>query len=149
MPLVSNVFNTCSGASGGQSRSKETGALPYGQRQWRSSILCLGNNCIHSGTYNELGLGETAGGDAIGEAIAPIEDFIIASYPSHPRSMLEDNRQQIATAIHVYLTDPQFCEMAAQTFPGVMRSRASPYQVREWTKEILSIPSEQLSGACY
>lgn len=87
--------------------------------------------------------------DAVDEASTAVEDFIVANYSNPPtRSMVEDVRRHFVATIRANSTRAQFCETAAQSFPGDMRSRASPYQVREWTKKIVSTPRKQLSGAC-
>jgi hypothetical protein len=90
--------------------------------------------------------------DAIDDAIAVMEDFIVAnSRRFHStRPMLEDLKRRTVQQFRDGLTRQQYCEGREAEFFGSMRSTnpASPDRVREWVKELLSTPPELFTGAC-
>lgn len=87
--------------------------------------------------------------DAIDEAVAAIEDFILANSSSHPtRRMLEDERRRNAERLRASLAgQPQFCEDRRMEIFRSVRV-VSPEQTRESVKDLLSIPREPVANPC-
>ena len=81
--------------------------------------------------------------DAIDEAIAAIDDFILAYTPSHPMAhpMLEDLKRSAAAGLRGSSTRQQNCEDRNNEFLQQIRSN-SPDQIREAVKVLLSTPYE-------
>jgi hypothetical protein len=87
--------------------------------------------------------------DAIDEAIAAFEDFILANTSSHlTRPMLEDLKRGAAVSRRVRSTGQQYCEgPTTLNFFGKFRS-ASPAQIREGVKALLSMPAKPGRYGC-
>jgi len=77
--------------------------------------------------------------DAIDEAIAAIDDFILANTPSHPitRPMLEDLKRSAAAGLRGSSTRQQYCEDRNNEFLQQIRS-LGPDRIREEVKELLA-----------
>jgi hypothetical protein len=83
--------------------------------------------------------------DAIDEAIAAIDEFIIAKSSLHPtRPMLEDFKQRAAESERRSVSRQQYCETSAsEPFRN-----AGPDRIREGTTALLSIPREPVMNPC-
>ena len=86
--------------------------------------------------------------DAIDEAIAAFEDFILANTSSHlTRPMLEDLKRGAAASLRGRSTGQQYCEDRNFEFLRQARS-ASPDQIREGMKALLSRPAKPGRYGC-
>jgi hypothetical protein len=87
--------------------------------------------------------------DSIDEAIAAIDDWIVAnSYPPPTRPMLEDLKRRGAENFRSGLTRQQYCEGHNAKFLGAIRD-ADPDQIRAAVKQLLSTPRELMTMACF
>jgi len=77
--------------------------------------------------------------DAIDEAIAAIDDFILANTPSHPmtRPMLEELKRNVTAGLRGSSTRQQYCDGHNIEFLQQIRSR-DPDQIREEVKVLLA-----------
>ena len=85
--------------------------------------------------------------DAIDDAIAAIEDYVVAnSSPPPTRPTLEDLKQRAAEHFRGGLTRQQ-CEGRDAEFYGGIRNTDAD-QIRKWAKQLLSPTHELIRGAC-
>jgi hypothetical protein len=86
--------------------------------------------------------------DAIDEAIAAFDDFILANSSDHlSRFMLEGVKRGAASALRGRSTGQPHCESANYDILRQVRS-ANPDKIREWTKKLLSIPAKPGPYGC-
>jgi len=86
--------------------------------------------------------------DAIDEAIAAFDDFILANTSDHlTRSMLEDVKRGAAAALRGRSTGQPHCESANYEILRQVRN-ASPDKIREGTKTLLSMPAKPGPHGC-
>jgi hypothetical protein len=80
--------------------------------------------------------------DAIDEAIAAFDDFILANTSSHlTRPMLEDVKRGAAASVRGISTSQQYCE--DPNYEPIRQIRSlSPDQIREQVKVLLSMPAK-------
>jgi hypothetical protein len=86
--------------------------------------------------------------DAIDEAIAAFDDFILANTSSHlTRPMLEDVKRGAAASLRGISTSQQYCEDPNYETIRQIRS-LSPDQIREQVKVLLSMPAKPGRYGC-
>jgi hypothetical protein len=86
--------------------------------------------------------------DAIDEAIAAIDEFILANSSLHPtRLMLEDFKRRAVESDRGSSTRQQYCEGRNAELIESIRN-LGPDRVRNEVKELLSIPREPVMNPC-
>jgi hypothetical protein len=121
----------------------QTNPAPMTDGDWKVAAL----GCAHAifvyarAVTAACGWARQPADDAIDEAIAAFDDFILANTSSHlTRPMLEDLKRGVASSPRGKSTGPQ-CEDPNYEMFRQMR-RASPDQIREQVKVLLSMPAK-------
>jgi len=127
----------------------QTNLAPMTEGDWKVAAL----GCTHAifvlaqAVTAACGWARQPADDAIDEAIAAFDDFILANTSSHlTRPMLEDLKRGVASSLRGKSTGPQ-CEDPNYEMLRQMR-RASPDQIREQVKVLLSRPAKPGRYGC-
>jgi hypothetical protein len=122
------------------------GPIPEVDKSGKGAVLCAWSIylAVQARTVT-CGWARQPADDAIDEAIAATDDFILANSSHHPtRPMLEDFKRRAAESERDNLTHQQYCESRDVEF---IRS-LGPDQIREGVKALLSIPREPVMNPC-
>jgi hypothetical protein len=128
----------------------QTNTAPRTEGDWK--IAALG--CTHAifvfvqAVTAACGWARQPADDAIDEAIAAFDDFILANTSSHlTRPMLEDVKRGVAASLRRVSTSRKYCEDPNYELIRQIGS-LSPDQIREQVKVLLSMPAKPGRYGC-
>jgi hypothetical protein len=123
---------------------------PESDTSGAGAVLCTWSIYLAvQGRVRECGLQRTPTDDAIDQAIAEIDEFILANASTRPTRADLENHKRSGTEVALRFSKEKFCrgDRDTEMMVRMLRER-SPDKIREDTKALLAIPREPVMNPC-